>query len=75
LKNHDDNKIKRRACYLSQLIIFINWSIKVIEVNQEDARIYEIVKKSEELLMAKEDEFMLHSLENKIKYILNNKIK
>ena len=49
--------------------------MKVIEVNQEDARIYEIVKKAEELLMTKEDEFMLHSLENKIKYILNNKIK
>jgi hypothetical protein len=70
----DQKKVKRRACYLSQLFIFIHWSIKVIEVNQEDTRIFEIVKQTEQLLMDKEDEFMLHSLENKIKYIINNKI-
>ncbi len=71
LKNKNDNLlvIKKRACYLSQMTIFIKWTIKVVEVNKEDRRIDKIIEKAD-LLVKDEDEYLLSSLENKIKHLI-----
>jgi hypothetical protein len=68
----DHDKMTKRACYLSLLILFIRWSIKVIDSNQEDMAISDIVNETDKLI-EKGDEFMLHSLENKIRHIINLK--
>jgi len=68
-KNDDLLLIKKRACYLSQMTIFVKWTIKVIEVNKEDRRIDQIIEKAD-LLVKDEDEFLLNSLENKIKHLI-----
>ncbi len=65
---------RKRACYFSQMIIFIKWLIKVVQVNQEDSRIDQIILKLDELIL-NEDEFILNSLENKIKHLINTKNK
>lgn len=62
----------KKACYLSQMIIFIKWTIKIIDVNQEDPRIDQMIDKAD-ILVNDNDEFKLISLENKIKHILNKK--
>ena len=72
LKSNADSftHFKKRSCFLSQMIIFVKWSIKVVEVNQEDKKIDYIIDKANELVID-EDEFKLISLENKIKHLIN----
>ena len=64
--------LKKRCCYLSQLQIFIKWVIKVQNVNQKDERFDNIIKSLWEIVDLN-DSFLISSIENKIKYILNKK--
>lgn len=63
------NQIKSRACYYAQLIIFIKWLIKIIQVNNEDRRIDFIIDTIYSLI-DNHDEFILNSLENKVKHLI-----
>ncbi len=60
----------KRSCYLSQLLIFVRWTIKVRQVNQADKRFDEIIENLSNMI-ENDDEFLLSSLENKIRHILN----
>lgn len=73
-KSNSDFMVTRdkRACYLAKMIVFIKWTIKVVEVNQEDRRIDDVIDKAEDLI-SEEDDFLLNSLENKIKFLINVK--
>ena len=64
--------LKKRCCYLSQLQIFVKWVIKVQNVNQKDERFDDIIKSLWEIVYLN-DCFLITSIENKIKYILNKK--
>ena len=55
---------------LSQLLIFVRWTIKVRQVNQADKRFDEIIENLSNMI-ENDDEFLLSSLENKIRHILN----
>ena len=71
----NENKLlnlKKRCCYLSQLQIFVKWVIKVQNVNQKDERFDNIIKSLWEIIDLN-DSFLISSIENKIKYILNKK--
>ena len=59
----------KRNCYLSQLLIFVRWIIKVRQVNQADKRFDEIIENLSNMI-DNDDEFLLNSLENKIRHIL-----
>jgi hypothetical protein len=63
------NQIKSRACYYAQLIIFIKWLIKIVQVNNEDRRI-DFVIDTVHNLIDNHDEFILNSLENKVKHLI-----
>jgi hypothetical protein len=63
------NQIKSRACYYAQLIIFIKWLIKIVQVNNEDRRIDFIIDTIYSLI-DNHDEFILNSLENKVKHLI-----
>ena len=65
-------ELKKRCCYLSQLQIFVKWVIKVQNVNQKDERFDNIIKSLWEIVDLN-DCFLISSIENKIKYILNKK--
>ena len=65
-------QLKKRCCYLSQLQIFVKWVIKVQNVNQKDERFDNIIKSLWEIVDLN-DSFLISSIENKIKYILNKK--
>ena len=65
-------QLKKRCCYLSQLQIFVKWVIKVQNVNQKDERFDDIVQSLWEIVDLN-DSFLITSIENKIKYILNKK--
>ena len=65
-------QLKKRCCYLSQLQIFVKWVIKVQNVNQKDERFDDIIKSLWEIVNLN-DSFLITSIENKIKYILNKK--
>ena len=65
-------ELKKRCCYLSQLQIFVKWVIKVQNVNQKDERFDNIIKSLWEIVDLN-DSFLISSIENKIKYILNKK--
>lgn len=67
-----DFKLRKRCCYLAQLIIFVRWTIKVNQVNQADPMFDEIIDKIT-YLISNDDDFLISSLENKIKDILNKK--
>ena len=64
--------LRKRSCYLAQLIIFVRWTIKVRQVNQADHRFDEIISQISSLI-DNNDEFLISSLENKIRHILNKK--
>ena len=64
--------LKKRCCYLSQLQIFVKWVIKVQNVNQKDERFDDIINSLWEIVNLN-DSFLITSIENKIKYILNKK--
>lgn len=64
--------LKQRSCYLAQLVIFVRWTIKVRQVNQADRRFDEIIYQISNLVDSN-DEFLIISLENKIRHILNKK--
>ena len=64
--------LKKRCCYLSQLQIFVKWVIKVQNVNQKDERFDDIIHSLWEIINLN-DSFLITSIENKIKYILNKK--
>ena len=64
--------LRKRSCYLAQLIIFVRWTIKVRQVNQADHRFDEIMSQISSLI-DNNDEFLISSLENKIRHILNKK--
>ena len=75
LANNDITKeqifaLGKRSCYLSQLLIFVRWTIKVRQVNQADKRFDEIIENLSNMI-ENDDEFLLSSLENKIRHILN----
>ena len=63
-------EVKKRACYFAQLITFIKWMVKVVQVNPEDRRIDYIIDIAEKLINS-QDEFILNSLENKVKHLIN----
>ena len=65
-------QLKKRCCYLSQLQIFVKWVIKVQNVNQKDERFDDIIQSLWEIVDLN-DSFLITSIENKIKYILNKK--
>ena len=65
-------QLKKRCCYLSQLQIFVKWVIKVQNVNQKDERFDDIIQSLWEIVNLN-DSFLITSIENKIKYILNKK--
>ena len=65
-------QLKKRCCYLSQLQIFVKWVIKVQNVNQKDERFDDIIHSLWEIINLN-DSFLITSIENKIKYILNKK--
>ena len=65
-------QLKKRCCYLSQLQIFVKWVIKVQNVNQKDERFDDIIQSLWEIINLN-DSFLITSIENKIKYILNKK--
>ncbi len=67
-------EIRKEFCYLSQMLIIIRWIMKVVEVNQEDRRIDDVITQAEEIIDSPDD-FILSSLENKIKLLLSSKIK
>ena len=74
LANNDITKeqifaLGKRSCYLSQLLIFVRWTIKVRQVNQADKRFDEIIENLSNMI-ENDDEFLLSSLENKIRHIL-----
>ncbi len=64
--------LKKRCCYLSQLQIFVKWVIKVQNVNQKDERFDDIINSLWEIVNLN-DSFLISSIENKIKYLLNKK--
>jgi hypothetical protein len=66
-------EIRKEFCYLSQMLIIIRWIIKVVEVNQEDRRIDDVISQAEEII-DNQDEFILSSLENKIKLLLSSNL-
>ena len=75
LANNDITKeqifaLGKRSCYLSQLLIFVRWTIKVRQVNQADKRFDEIIENLSNMI-ENDDEFLLSYLENKIRHILN----
>ena len=65
-------ELKKKCCYLSQLQIFVKWVIKVQNVNQKDERFDNIIQSLWEIVYLN-DSFLITSIENKIKYILNKK--
>ena len=65
-------QLKKRCCYLSQLQIFVKWVIKVQNVNQKDERFDDIIQSLWEIVNLN-DSFLITSIENKIKFILNKK--
>ena len=65
-------QLKKRCCYLSQLQIFVKWVIKVQNVNQKDERFDDIIQSLWEIVDLN-DSFLITSIENKIKYVLNKK--
>jgi hypothetical protein len=48
----------------------VRWTIKVRQVNQADKRFDEIIENLSNMI-ENDDEFLLSSLENKIRHILN----
>ena len=64
--------LKKRSLYLAQLFLFIKWFIKVRLVNPPDERFTVIIKSIWEILY-KNDVFLINSLENKVRFILNKK--
>lgn len=71
-KSNEFLLLRKRSCYLAQLIIFVRWTIKVRQVNQADRRFDEIISQISSLI-DDNDEFLISSLENKIRHILNKK--
>jgi hypothetical protein len=72
--NKEDNidALLKRTYYLTELMVFVRWTIKVREVYQADKSFDDVIAQID-LLVDGNDCFLIQSLENKIRHILNKK--
>lgn len=72
--NKEDNidALLKRTYYLTELMVFVRWTIKVREVYQADKSFDDVITQID-LLVDGNDCFLIQSLENKIRHILNKK--
>ena len=71
-KEDNTEALLKRTYYLTELMVFVRWTIKVREVYQADKSFDDVITQIN-LLVDGNDCFLIQSLENKIRHILNKK--